>query len=268
MSSSLASSLSSAHLGRGRSSVKSIKFNSSSSSSASVSRSSSNILSSKGRYSSNRNNSQSRVEQAILSAADPIEINEVEKVNVNGVSGILANKAEIESWKGNLPIDQYKLNQDPNPQVIKKKPSQKLHYKQEVAVRYLKPPAPEKPGDLIIVQEPDKQLPPPPPLVVRQQPPLPRTPEPLIIREAPPRTPPTIPQQVIHIPGKVIPASERKLVVEKLPEIPSKPQPIIIERWLPYGDVKRKVIYIHQEKKIMETNAENKAPALAVVNLN
>ena len=48
-----------------------------------------------------------------------------------------------------------------------------------MAIRYLKPPSPPTPGDIVIVQEKDTVPGPAPPLVIRQQPVRPETPEPL-----------------------------------------------------------------------------------------
>lgn len=59
-----------------------------------------------------------------------------------------------------LPLDQYQLNVDPNPTVIRKKPAEKVKYTQQVSLKFLKPPPPEQPGDIIIKQEPDVQAPP------------------------------------------------------------------------------------------------------------
>jgi hypothetical protein len=44
----------------------------------------------------------------------------------------------------------YKINFDPNPQIIRKHAGDAVTYKQEVAVRYLRPPTPPPPGPLII----------------------------------------------------------------------------------------------------------------------
>jgi len=41
------------------------------------------------------------------------------------------------------------INQDSNPQVIIKKVKQQLDYVQELAVRYLKPPTPPAPGEIV-----------------------------------------------------------------------------------------------------------------------
>lgn len=142
-----------------------------------------------------------------------------------------------------LPLDKYKLNVDQNPHVVRKKPSEKIHYLQQVAVRYLKPPAPPKGGDIIVKQLPSKQIAPAPPLIVRQPGPKAPTPPPLVLREAPPPPPTPLPGKLLTVPGKVIPPPARKVVVEKLPPIPAKPQQVFIERWLPYGQQTQKVIY-------------------------
>ena len=43
--------------------------------------------------------------------------------------------------------------------------------------------------------------------------------------------------------GKRLPPPARKLVIERLPQVPPKPQNIVIERWLPYAQSKRQVIF-------------------------
>lgn len=191
----------------------------------------------------------SNLEQEILNSSAPIDIKDGEDITVLGHRGVWVNKAEVVNWKGPIPINQYNINQDPNPQVIKKKSKNKLNYKQELAVRYLQPPTPEAPGEIIINQEADKVPPPAPPLIIRQYPSKPVSPEPLIIREAPPE-PPKVERKVVHVPGKVLPPPDRKLVIEKLPKIPAQPPQIFIERWLPYGEQKVKII--HQKSNVKE----------------
>lgn len=142
-----------------------------------------------------------------------------------------------------LPLNQYRLNEDPNPEIIRKKPIERVAYTQNVAVRYLKPPAPAPAGDIIIQQLPDRQVAPAPPLHVRQQQPSQPNPAPLVIREAPPPPPPAIPGQYHQIPGKIIPPPARKVITEYLPPCPAKPQQIIIDRWLPYEAPQQRVIY-------------------------
>ena len=51
----------------------------------------------------------------------------------------------------------YKINFDPNPQIIRKHASDAVTYKQEVAVRYLRPPTPPPPGPLIIKEVRERQ---------------------------------------------------------------------------------------------------------------
>lgn len=142
-----------------------------------------------------------------------------------------------------LPLDQYRLNVDQNPHVIRRKPSEKVQYLQEIAVRYLKPPPPPRGGDIIIRQAPSKQVAPAPPLIVRQPGPVAPTPPPLLIREAPPTPPQPLPGKQITIPGKIIPPPARKVIVERLPPTPAKPQQIFIERWLPYGEQRQRVVF-------------------------
>lgn len=186
----------------------------------------------------------SEIEKAILNATKPIDFSETEEIEYNGQKGVLMNKQEILAWKGPVPINQYKLNEDPKPEVIVKQTNHILNYQQEIAVRYLRPPTPPPPGEIIIRQERNKVLPPAPPLVLRQQPPRPHTPAPLVIREAPPKPPQSVGVKIIKISGSKLPPPPRKVVVERLPPLPSKPQPVIVERWLPYKEQKRKVILV------------------------
>lgn len=46
----------------------------------------------------------------------------------------------------------------------------------------------------------------------------------------------------MNIPGKILPPPARKVIIEKLPELPDPPQNVFIERWLPFKDIKRKII--------------------------
>jgi hypothetical protein len=110
-------------------------------------------------------------------------------------------------------------------------------------IRYLRPPTPPAPGEIVIKQEANILTQPAPPLVIRQQPPRPVTPEPLIIREAPPPAPLPVGRKLITISGKRIPPPPRKVVIERLAALPTKPQSVLIERWLPYAEVKRRVLF-------------------------
>jgi hypothetical protein len=57
-----------------------------------------------------------------------------------------------------------------------------FEYVQELAVRYLKPPTPPTPGDLVITVESNSFIQPAPPLIIRQQAARPETPEPLVTK--------------------------------------------------------------------------------------
>lgn len=185
----------------------------------------------------------SEIEAAILRSTNPITLNETEEITAAGQRGIWANKQEVVNWKGVIPITEYIINEDSNPEIITKKVSQSLEYIQELAIRYLRPPTPPAPGEIVITQEVNTLTPPAPPLVIRQQPARPDTPEPLVVREAPPQPPAQVGRKVITISGKRLPPPARKVVIERLAPLPSKPQSVIIERWLPYSEVKRRVIF-------------------------
>jgi hypothetical protein len=78
----------------------------------------------------------SEIEQSIIRSSDPIAVNESEEITVNGQRGIWANRAEVVNWRGPIPINQYLINQDSNPEIITKRSNQTLDYVQELAVRY------------------------------------------------------------------------------------------------------------------------------------
>ena len=111
----------------------------------------------------------SRVEEAIIRSNEPISVQEIEEATVQGQRGILLNRNEIVSWRGPVPINEYKLNDDPNPEIINKINNQPVEYNQDIHVKYLRPPTPPPPGDLIIRQE-NITIPHPvaPPLIIRQ----------------------------------------------------------------------------------------------------
>ena len=84
------------------------------------------------------------------------------------------------------------------------------------------------------------------------------TQEKLIIREAPPQLPASLfanaEKQIIMIQKKSNDqttissqqnktAPQRKLIIYRQAPVAQKPPPIIVERWLPYGKIKRKVIF-------------------------
>ena len=135
------------------------------------------------------------------------------------------------------------LNQDPNPIVIRKKPAQPVNYTQQISVKFLQPPPPQQPGDIVITQQKDVQAAPAPPHLIRQKPPLPIKPAPLVVRERPPVPPAPIAPEHHVIPGKVIPPPPRKVITERLPQLPQPPQDIIVERWLEYPQRTRRVVF-------------------------
>jgi len=184
----------------------------------------------------------SRFELAILNSKIPLEINETEEITVMGQRGIWANRQEVINWKGPIPISEYLINEDKNPETLFKKSEQKVEYIQELAIRYLRPPTPPAPGEIIIKQENNTLTPPAPPVIIRQLPARPPTPEPIVYREAPPQPPVEVGRKIITISGKKLPPPPRKVVIERLAPIPSKPQSVIVERWLPYNQTKRKVV--------------------------
>ena len=143
---------------------------------------------------------ESELEHRILNSRSPIQSMETEEITVNSNRGIWLNKSEVTNWRGDKPINEYPINTDTNPEIIKKT-SNSIEYIQELAIRYLRPPTPPSPEPIVITEEEPTRLPCPPPIVIRQQPPRPPTPEPLIFREAPPRFPPTIPVKKIVISG-------------------------------------------------------------------
>jgi hypothetical protein len=188
----------------------------------------------------------SEYEAAILRARDPVKINELsEEITLpDGQRGFWTNKEESMRWQGGpVPIDDYPLNIDEHPTVITKKAATNVEYVQEIAVRYLKPPTPPLPGEIIINEFTSEFTPPAPPIIIRQQPPRPVTPEPLVIREHPAPPPPVVPRKIITISGKLMPPPPRKVIIERLAPLPTKPQSLLVERWLPYAPLKRRVIY-------------------------
>jgi hypothetical protein len=97
---------------------------------------------------SDKNSTQfvSQLEIEILRSETPIEITETEEITVLGHQGIWLNKSEQVNWKGSLPINDYIINEDKNPEIIIKNSKKQLEYIQELAIRYLKPPTPPAPG--------------------------------------------------------------------------------------------------------------------------
>lgn len=134
--------------------------------------------------------------------------------------------------------------QHPPPVFLRKKlPNNAVTYKQNVSLRYLRPPTPPPPGPLII-----REIRPPPPrpqspIQIRQRPPPPPTPPPVVLRERPPQPPPQIPAKVVEKVLPPPPQAGRRVIVERFGAPPPKPADVIIERWLPYKQTgKRRVL--------------------------
>jgi hypothetical protein len=211
------------------------------SSSATVSQIATDMLSFGSSSSSSASGYASQVEAAILASTNPLEFNATKQMTAAGQTGLWLNESEAASFSGNLA--EYAFAEDANPQVVTKKASASLEYVQELAIRYLRPPTPPAPGEIVIKQEGNSLSGPAPPLIIRQVPARPETPEPLVIREAPPQPPAPAGRKLITIGGKRLPPPPRKVVVERLPALPSKPQSVLVERWLGYTSGKRRVIF-------------------------
>ncbi len=153
----------------------------------------------------------SQIEQSILRSANPIEVNESEELTVLGQRGLWLNRAEVNAWRGDISIEEYRIHQDSNPQIITKRVEQVLEYVQELAIRYLRPPTPPAPGEILITQEPDYKTGPAPPLIIRQAAARAETPEPLVVREAPPQPPMPVGPKRITISGKLFLIYLRKI---------------------------------------------------------
>ncbi|CAF4153605.1 unnamed protein product [Adineta steineri] len=128
------------------------------------------------------------------------------------------------------------IYKDPNPLIIRKAITDKsMTYRQRVLVRYLRPPAIQPPGPLVIKEVRAHQPAPLPPLIIRQHMQAAVAPPPLILRERPPTPPPVIHSETVirHVPA--LPPPPRSVIIERFPSAPKKPRDIIIERWLPYG---------------------------------
>jgi hypothetical protein len=73
---------------------------------------------------------QSQIEQQLLMAKQPLEhLNSTELVQAGPFRGTLLNKQEIDQWRGPVPLEQYRLHDDPNPEIVKKR-MDKIKYTQ------------------------------------------------------------------------------------------------------------------------------------------
>lgn len=159
-------------------------------------------------------------------------------ITVNGITGIWVNKEECLKWNGPVPLEQYRINQDANPIIVKKRQSVSEPV-QEISFRYLKPTRLADAGDLILKEDDPVYLPPAPPIILRQ---ISKHNGPRIIREKPPNPPKPVPVQTITIPGKILEPPKRQIIIERVYEN-SAPQEIILERWLSYPKQKRNIVF-------------------------
>lgn len=93
----------------------------------------------------------SNIENAILNSIEPIDLNDTEEINANGETYVWANKSEISNWVGPIPIEEYPINDDPNPVIITKN-AKCVQTKRDVIVKYLEPPVAPIPGKIIVNQ--------------------------------------------------------------------------------------------------------------------
>lgn len=111
----------------------------------------------------------SNFESVLLNSKKPAKVeNEMPVIEVNGVKGYWINRDEVQNWRGKLPIDEYEINYDRNPKIIKKKMKEKIDQNLFIGINYLRPPTPPKPGDIIIREDPPRQAPPLSPIVKRE----------------------------------------------------------------------------------------------------
>jgi len=184
----------------------------------------------------------SKVEEQIRSSSQPIPASELDIIEINGIRGIWLNKAEVENWRGEIPISEYPINNDPNPELVRLKQANCADRVQELAIKYLKPPRPPTPGPIVIKQEPNVPTAPAPPIIIRQLAPEPCQPPPVVVRERPPAPPEPICAKTVTIPGQRLPPPPRRVIIEKLAQAPPQPQAVTVERWLPYDKRERRVV--------------------------
>lgn len=155
-------------------------------------------------------------------------------------------------------LDHYPINQDPNPEHIRRGNQERITYRQDVAVRYLQPPTPPPPGPIIVREIRAPQAPEAPPLIIRRRPPVPTTPPPVIIREKPPMPPPIEPARIVNKYLPAPPPPPRRVIIEQQAPLPQKPQPVIIEKWLPYHAApERRVIVQRAPPVVAKTASKN-----------
>jgi hypothetical protein len=130
---------------------------------------------------------ESDIEKALLESSIPIEISDAEEIKCLNQRGFWLNKIECLEWSNrNGSTDRYNLNEDMEFEIIHKQNESTVDYNQKVQVKYLRPPTPPPPGELIIRAECNENidLKRPPPIILRQLPVRSPSPtQPLILRE-------------------------------------------------------------------------------------
>ncbi|CAF1524615.1 unnamed protein product [Rotaria sp. Silwood1] len=114
------------------------------------------------------------------------------------------------------------------PKVVHMPNNQEVTYKQNIIIRWLKPPTPPPPAPIIIREiqcQPEIE----PPIICRQVPQCPPTPPPIIVREQPPPCPPPV-QPIVIENCQPPPCLPRQVIFEQCPPPPPKPQTIIYEK--------------------------------------
>jgi hypothetical protein len=152
--------------------------------------------------------------------------------------------------------NEYPLNQDSNPEHVRRHNNDRITYRQDVAIRYLQPPTPPPPAPVIIREIRAPQPPEAPPLVIRQRPPAPVTPPPIVIRERPPVPPAIEPPRIVtkYLPAP--PPPPRKVIIERQAPLPQKPQPIIIEKWLPYKPSPERRVVVERAPPMIQNSIQ------------
>ncbi|KAI0982891.1 hypothetical protein GJ496_004919 [Pomphorhynchus laevis] len=171
----------------------------------------------------------------------------------------LVDKHDFEEAGNMLPLKLYKIQNDTNPKVITrslKLPAVLNHYRQNIKIRFLKPPTPPTPGPLIIKEVWSRQQRPAPPVIIKQRALRQNTPPPIILRERPPAIPMCQKTKVVVRKLASLPPPERQVIVERYHALPPKQQTIIIERWIPYANMPKRQIII--EKAIPSVNYKPK----------
>lgn len=85
----------------------------------------------------------------------PVFDNHEEEITVNGYTGVLVNRNEIEQFEktSRIPLSAYPINEDKCPLIVKKPCNGSHKVVKEVGVRFLQPKPMPTPGEIIIQEE-------------------------------------------------------------------------------------------------------------------